>query len=68
MILLIIVLVLVFGLGGGYFGYNRWGYRGGGGIGLGIIFVSMARRPLTGRAVEEHLNGQSNLEAESPSL
>ena len=34
----------------------------------GIIFVSMARRPLTGRAVEEHLNGQSNLEAESPSL
>ena len=27
------------GLGGGYFGYNRWGYRGGGGIGLGTVLV-----------------------------
>jgi hypothetical protein len=39
MILLIIVLLLVFGAGGGYFGYNRWGYRGGGGIGLGTVLV-----------------------------
>jgi hypothetical protein len=39
MILLIIVLLLVFGVGGGYFGYNRWGYRGGGGIGLGTVLV-----------------------------
>jgi hypothetical protein len=39
MIILIIVLLLVFGLGGGYFGYSRWGYRGGGGIGLGSVVV-----------------------------
>jgi hypothetical protein len=28
MLLLIIVLVLVFGLGGGYFGFSRWGQAG----------------------------------------
>ena len=32
MLLLIIVLLLLFG-GGGYFGYSRWGARGG----LGIV-------------------------------
>jgi len=37
-ILLIIVLLLVFG-GGGYYGYGRWGYRGGAGIGLGTVLV-----------------------------
>jgi Protein of unknown function (DUF3309) len=38
MLLLIIVLLLVFGLGGGYWGYNRWGYNGGIGIG-GVILI-----------------------------
>ena len=32
MLILIIVLGLVFGLGGGYFGYSRWGTGGGAGI------------------------------------
>jgi len=38
LIILIIVLLLVFG-GGGYYGYGRWGYRGGAGIGLGTVLV-----------------------------
>jgi len=29
MLILIVVLVLVFGLGGGYYAYGRWGSRGG---------------------------------------
>jgi hypothetical protein len=39
MLILIIVLVLVFGLGGGYFGYSRWGTGGGARIGLGTVLV-----------------------------
>jgi len=35
--LLIIILLLVFGVGGGYYGYGRWGSRGGAGIGLGVF-------------------------------
>jgi len=39
MLILIIVLLLVFGVGGGYYGHNRWGARGSGGIGLGTILL-----------------------------
>ncbi len=39
MLLLLIVLLLVFGVGGGYYGYGRWGSRGGTGIGLSTILV-----------------------------
>jgi hypothetical protein len=39
MLILIIILLLVFGLGGGYYGRNRWGNRGGAGIGVGTILV-----------------------------
>jgi len=39
MLLLLIVLLLVFGVGGGYYGHSRWGYRGGTGIGLGTILL-----------------------------
>ncbi len=37
MLLLIIILLLLFG-GGGYFGYSRWGARGGLGI-VGTVLV-----------------------------
>lgn len=37
MLLLILVLVLLFGLGGGYYGHNRWGPSGGASIGIGTI-------------------------------
>jgi hypothetical protein len=39
MLIRIIVLVLVFGMGGGYYGHSRWGPRGGAGIGLGTILI-----------------------------
>jgi len=39
MLLLIIILVLLFAGGGGYYGYGRWGSRGGMGIGLGTILL-----------------------------
>ena len=41
LILLIVILFLVFGGGGGYLmrGNPQYGYIGGGGIGLGTIFV-----------------------------
>lgn len=39
MLLLIVVLLLVFGFGGGYYGHTRWGYRGGAGVGLGTILL-----------------------------
>ena len=39
MLLLIIILLLLFAGGGGYYGYNRWGSRGGAGIGLGTILL-----------------------------
>jgi hypothetical protein len=38
LILIVIVLLLVLG-GGGYYGYGRWGYRGGAGTGLGALLV-----------------------------
>jgi hypothetical protein len=38
-LLLIIILVLAFGLAGGYYGYGRWGTGGGAGIGIGTILV-----------------------------
>jgi len=44
MILLVIVLVLVFGLGGGYWGHAQWGANNayaGPGIGLGGIFLAL---------------------------
>jgi len=39
MLILIIIVLLVLGAGGGYYGHNRWGYRGGAGTGLGTILV-----------------------------
>jgi hypothetical protein len=39
LIIMIIVLALVIGGGGGYYGYSRWGARGGSGIGLGTVLV-----------------------------
>jgi hypothetical protein len=38
MLVLIIVLVLVFGVGGGYYGNRQWGPGGGFGI-VGVILV-----------------------------
>jgi hypothetical protein len=43
MLLLIIVLVLLFGVGGGYYGNSRWGMGGGIGIfGLVLIIAVLA--------------------------
>jgi len=39
MLLLIIILLVLFAGGGGYYGYNRWGSRGGAGISLGTVLV-----------------------------
>ena len=39
LLLLIIILFLVFAGGGGYYGYGRWGSRGGAGIGLGGLLL-----------------------------
>jgi hypothetical protein len=39
MLLLIVILLVLFAGGGGYYGYNRWGSRGGAGIGLGTVLV-----------------------------
>lgn len=39
MLLLIIILLLLFAGGGGYYGYNRWGSRGGAGISLGTVLL-----------------------------
>jgi hypothetical protein len=41
MLLLIIILLLLFGGCGGYYGYSRWGTRGGLGIVGTIIFVAV---------------------------
>lgn len=39
MLLLIIILLVLFAGGGGYYGYNRWGSRGGAGISLGTVLM-----------------------------
>ena len=39
MLILLIVLLLLLGGGGGYYGYGRWGYRGGAGVSLGTILL-----------------------------
>jgi hypothetical protein len=39
MLILIIIVLLVFGVGGGYYGHTRWGPRHGAGIGLGSILL-----------------------------
>jgi len=39
MLLLIVILLVLFAGGGGYYGYNRWGSRGGAGISLGTVLV-----------------------------
>ncbi|MGB8539561.1 MAG: hypothetical protein WCD57_24265 [Acidobacteriaceae bacterium] len=41
MLLLIIVLVLLFGVGGGYYGNSRWGTGGGIGI-FGVVLIIAA--------------------------
>jgi hypothetical protein len=41
MLLLVIVLVLLFGVGGGYYGRSRWGTGGGIGI-FGVILIIAA--------------------------
>jgi TRAP-type C4-dicarboxylate transport system permease small subunit len=38
-LLLVIVLVLIFGVGGGYYGHRRWGTSGSAGIGLGTVLL-----------------------------
>jgi hypothetical protein len=37
--MLFIVLLLVLGLTGGYYGHRRWGFGGGASIGSGTILV-----------------------------
>jgi hypothetical protein len=39
MLILLIVLILLFGGGFGYYGHSRWGPPGGAGIGLGTILL-----------------------------
>ena len=39
MLMLFIVLLLVLGLSGGYYGHRRWGFGGGASIGFGTILV-----------------------------
>ncbi len=39
MLLLLIILLVLFAGGGGYYGYGRWGSRGGAGISLGTVLV-----------------------------
>jgi len=38
LIVMLIILLLVLS-GGGYYGYGRWGYRGGAGVGLGTVLL-----------------------------
>ncbi len=39
MILLIILAILIFGGGSGYYSHSRWGASGSAGIGLGTILL-----------------------------
>ena len=41
MLLLIIILLLFFAGGGGYFGYSRWGTRGGFGIVGTVLLIAL---------------------------
>lgn len=41
MLLLIIVLVLLFGVGGGYYGHSRWGTGGGLGIFGTVVVIAL---------------------------
>ncbi|MGA8871952.1 MAG: DUF3309 family protein [Candidatus Acidiferrales bacterium] len=41
MLLLIIILLLLFAGGGGYFGYSRWGTRGGFGIVGTVLLIAL---------------------------
>jgi flagellin-like protein len=47
MLLLIIVLLLLLGGGGGYYGYSRWGPRGGLGI-VGTVLLILVVLYLVG--------------------
>lgn len=39
MLILLIVLILLFGGGFGYYGHSRWGPGGGAGVSLGTILL-----------------------------
>ncbi len=39
MLILLIVVLLILGTRGGYYGHRRWGYPGSGGIGCGTILL-----------------------------
>ena len=39
MLLLLVILLLVFAGGAGYYGFGRWGSRGGAGISLGTVLL-----------------------------
>lgn len=39
MIIAIIVILLILGTGGGYYGHAQWGPWAGGGIGLGTVLL-----------------------------
>ena len=41
MLLLIVILLLLFCGGGGYFGYSRWGARGGMGIVGTVLLIAL---------------------------
>jgi hypothetical protein len=41
MLLLLVILLLVFGCGGGYYGYSRWGTGGGLGIVGTVVLVAV---------------------------
>jgi hypothetical protein len=60
MLLLIVVLILVFGLGGGYYGHSRWGVGGGAGVGLGTMRSGLSgwRIPLNRFAARFHWTQQ----------
>ena len=39
MLVIIIILLLVFGIAGGYYGHRRWGPGGAAGTGLGTVLL-----------------------------
>jgi hypothetical protein len=41
MLLFIIILLLLFAGGGGYYGYSRWGSRGGLGIVSTVVVIAL---------------------------